>query len=158
MTVHIPLRIGENIQKEVWNGIKLNGLDVMTYSSEDKNFISLKENVTRLDRWAMAYNWLQLLKNNNKESFVGMDSDVLLPEGIIKRLILEFEDCEMLICRSKPGDSIQHGLWIMRRKVIDSVPLRFPIENECPMCSWIGKIKGDFKVQYSKQRTREIKR
>jgi hypothetical protein len=131
LKIFMPLADGEEIKPEVLEGIIKNNCSLYPFTSE------LKEH----RRINMVNNWNRAFELNKEEIFIGMDSDVILEDGIIEELLKNLEGYDMVTAptkeRHKQGQLIPpHSVFCTRLK------LKFPpITERCPICDTIKKLK-----------------
>jgi len=130
--IHTILAYGECIYPAVLNGIAVNNSKLMPFSSE-------RENSIRHNRW---HNWRMAMKhrNNQYNFFIGMDSDIILPEGAIDTIICDMSSNDCIIWEADEG-SKSHGAWAVNNKIIQNVIFEFAGSDRCPLCVWFSKIE-----------------
>lgn len=127
MVIHIVSKYGECYHPKVIIGLAKVGCHVMNISSESKD---CKHG---LDRRNIYENWKNAMKYFDGDVFIGMDSDVVLREGNVEKLIKKLKDASFAYYPTDIKNT--HGLWVVKKKVIEKVPFKFSGEI-CPICSW----------------------
>lgn len=126
-------KFGHAIDKEVLSGVILNNCNLKVFSSESYD----REH---FDRRNIFFNWKHALKNNTDNYFIGMDSDIVLKDTSVAELFLNIKDNDM-ICFPVKDRKISHGIWIVKKEIIEKVPFEFK-EGTCPLCNWITAINN----------------
>lgn len=131
--VFIPMRLGQVLEKEVLQGLIINNCAAAP-------MVSFTDRHGRVDRENMAKN-INAGFSFAEEYYLHMDSDVVLTPGIINTLITEARNFDLVIYRTGTNGQ-RHGLWMVKKKIVDTIPLTFESQAVCPVCTWHRKIKN----------------
>jgi len=132
--IYTPMRTGESLDPKVMLGLADNNCKLIPVISDGG---TRRENMHR--NWKAAFGMFE------GEYFIGMDSDVILIEGVIDKLIAriaEDTDLKMVTVETKQGPYIgeqQHSLFVAHESILNTFPEY--VAGPCPMCRWINELK-----------------
>lgn len=150
--VRIPIKTGQCLMMEVMEGLVLNDCCEMAVTS-------YTDSIKKCSRENMARNWIELHSYRRKDVvekvIIGMDSDVVLEEGVISDLLSPLKKgYDVSLYPTQEGEfnlfqPIQHGLWAVKMEIVIQIPL-VELGGKCSMCAWIRNIQSyGFKATYA---------
>lgn len=102
----------------------------------------ITSNADGAKRYNMYLNWVEAFDYIKDDLFIGLDSDVILTEGVIDKLVGEMDVYDLVVCGAPRG----HGLWCVKTEIINKIPMIYYEDNRCPTHYWFNEIKKDYKV------------
>ena len=92
-------------------------------------------------------NWTKAFKYFEDNVFIGMDSDAVLTPGDVEIALKELKNFHFVYIPTDPSHT--HGLWAVKKVVINEVPFTYQPNNRCPICNWMNDI---LRYQFSTKR------
>jgi len=145
--IHVICKYGESIPPEVVKGIADTSHSVMVISSPAKE--------GGLDRANIHLNWTTAMKYFDGDVFFGMDSDIVIKYGSTIALSLAMIEADFAFIATGPSNT--HGIWAVKRRVIDAVPMRQT--DTCPICEWKNDIvEAGYKIKRVPEMVQHVRR
>ena len=124
----MPIRPNYDITPAVKWGLKLCKISLLRATNyeekKEKNIVN---------------NWTELFKSL-QDPFIGMDDDIVLSPDILRELIQEVTNHDMIYFTQDRNDHC-HGLWACKYDVIKKIPMQYHSYLDetggCHFCNWM---------------------
>jgi hypothetical protein len=140
--VHMIARTGQLLPRAVMKGLIDNDCEPLIASSWT-NYLPTKG---RINRENQVKNWNTAFSFPYGDMFICMQNNIILEPGIIHRAVNLLTQTDVVTLPVVQAKKPQHGVFLMRKAVIDKVPMKYVDERFCALCRWINDVSLHFKV------------